>query len=138
MITLIIVAVVAMICAGGLNTVETAVAGISRARVAELQRDEVAGANALLKVVENRARHVNVLVILRTLCESIGAVTLAAVCLKLFEPERWAIVAAVVLLALFTFLVLGVFSRTMGRKNPYSISLATAVVLSFIDRKSVV
>lgn len=134
MITLVIVAVVAMICAGGLNTVETAVAGISRARVAELQRDEVAGANALLKVVENRARHVNVLVILRTLCESIGAVTLAAVCLKLFEPERWAIVAAVVLLALFTFLVLGVFSRTMGRKNPYSISLATAVVLSFMAK----
>src|SRR5699024_9071099 len=28
----------------------------------------------------------------------------------------------------------GVFSRTMGRKNPYSISLATAVILSFMAK----
>lgn len=134
MIPLALIAVLAMLGAGALNTVETAVSAISRARVAELQRDEVAGAGALLKVVDNRARHVNVLVILRTLCESSGAVAIAALCLQLFAPQEWAIAAAVGVLSLFTFLVLGVFSRTLGRKNPYSISLGSAVVLGFLAK----
>nr|WP_120491920.1 hemolysin family protein [Corynebacterium lactis] len=134
MMSLAVIAVVAMLCAGALNTVETAVSAISRARVAELQREEASGAGALLKVVDNRARHVNVLVILRTLCESAGAVAIAALCLQLFAPQEWAIAAAIGVLSLFTFLVLGVFSRTLGRKNPYSISLGSAVVLGFLAK----
>ena len=117
MIFLIILAATALILAGVLNTVETAVSAISRARVVELQREEAPGAQALLQVVDNRARHVNVLVILRTLCESAGAVAVAALCLQWFELRGWAIAAAIGVLTLITFLVVGVFSRTWQEES---------------------
>lgn len=69
---MILTVILLMAVAGVLSTVETAVSAISRARVTEMVRDEVAGAKALVRVLDFRARNVNVLVLLRTLCEVAG------------------------------------------------------------------
>lgn len=130
-----VIAVVLLVSvAGVLSTVETAVSSISRARVTEMARDEAPGANALLRVLDFRARNVNVLVLLRTLCEVAGAVLVAMLATELIDSETWAIAAAIVVMTLFSYLVLGVTSRTLGRRNPYSVSLASAVVLGGVSK----
>ena len=131
---MILTVILLMAVAGVLSTVETAVSAISRARVTEMVRDEVAGAKALVRVLDFRARNVNVLVLLRTLCEVAGAVLVAVIAMEFIHSDAWAITAAIVAMTLFSYLVLGVTSRTLGRRNPYSISLASAVILGGVSR----
>lgn len=134
MVTIAVIAVLAMLGAAVLSTVETAATVISKARVQEMHREEKPGARALLQVLDHRARHVNVLVLLRTICEVSAAVLVSVLALELIEDNSWAIVVAIATLTLFTFLILGVTTRTLGRRNPYSISLASAMILGFIGK----
>ncbi|WP_295626984.1 hemolysin family protein [uncultured Corynebacterium sp.] len=130
----IIAVVLLMGIAGVLSTVESAVASISRARVTEMSREGVAGSGALLRVLDDRARNTNVLVLLRTVCEVSGAVLVAVLAMEFIDSDAWAIAVAIAGMTLFTYLVLGVTSRTLGRRNPYSISLASAVVLGGVSK----
>lgn len=134
MIVAIIIAVVAIIAAGSFSTAETALTSISKARVAELLREETTGAAALMRVVEAKPRHINVLVLLRTLCESTSAVFIAVICWELVKTDRWAIVAAIAMMTLLSFLVVGVFSRNLGRRNPYKVGLSSAWWLSLVAK----
>lgn len=124
-----VVTVLALGLSGLVGTVESAVSSISRARVEGMVKDEVAGARSLLTVVDHRANNINLLILLKTLLDATAAVFAAALARDVFESEVWAIVLAIVAVALITYAVVGVFARTMGRKNPYSISLRSAVVL---------
>lgn len=123
------VTLLALALSGLVGTVESAVSSISRARVEGMVKDEVAGARSLLKVVEHRADNINLLILLKTLLDATAAVFAAALARELIASDAWAITIAIVAVALFTYAVVGVFARTMGRKNPYSISLRSAMVL---------
>ena len=117
-----------------LSVLETAVSSISPARVESMVKDERAGSPRLLRVIQQRARHINMLVLLRTICEVSGAVFGTALAISLISSHAWAITVAIVIVTVATFVIIGVLSRTMGRQNPYSISLATAPVLLGLDR----
>ncbi|NLA54917.1 MAG: HlyC/CorC family transporter [Corynebacterium humireducens] len=123
------VTLLALALSGLVGTVESAVSSISRARVEGMVKDEVAGARSLLKVVEHRADNINLLILLKTLLDATAAVFAAALARELIASDAWAITIAIVAVALFTYAVVGVFGRTMGRKNPYSVSLRSAMVL---------
>ncbi|MDO5668774.1 MAG: hemolysin family protein [Corynebacterium sp.] len=127
-----VVTVVALALSGLVGTVESAVSSISRARVEGMVKDEVGGSRALLKVIDHRADNINLLILLKTVLDATAAVFAAALARDVFESEVWAIVLAIVAVALITYAVVGVFARTMGRKNPYSISLRSAVVLQAV------
>ncbi|MDU0479263.1 hemolysin family protein [Staphylococcus chromogenes] len=120
----------ALIASGALSTVESAVSSISRARVEELVKDERPGATALLKVVGRRADHINLLVLFRTILDSVAAVCAVSLCLDLFQSRSIAVTVAVLGLSLVTFAVVGVLSRTVGRQNPYTVSLNSALILN--------
>ena len=62
---------------GVLSSVEAAVVTISRARVENLVKEDKPGAERLLRLVTDKARHVNLLVLLRTISEVTGAVLAA-------------------------------------------------------------
>lgn len=124
-----VVTVLALGLSGLVGTVESAVSSISRARVEGMVKDEVSGARSLLKVIDHRADNINLLILLKTLLDATAAVFAAALARDVFESEAWAIALAIVAVALITYAVVGVFARTMGRKNPYSVSLRSAVVL---------
>ncbi|GAB3690377.1 hemolysin family protein [Corynebacterium nasicanis] len=126
------VTVLALALSGLVGTVESAVSSISRARVEGMVKDEVAGARALLKVIDHRADNINLLILLKTVLDATAAVFAAALARDVFASEVWAILLAIVAVSLITYAVVGVFARTMGRKNPYSISLRSAVVLQGI------
>ncbi|MEJ5928936.1 hemolysin family protein [Corynebacterium sp. H128] len=122
--------VIALIGSGALTTVESAVSSISRARVEELVKDDRPGAEALLKVVTKRAEHINLLVLLRTLLDAVAAVFTVSLCIEIIHSRPLAITVAVAALTLVTFAVIGVFSRTAGRQNPYTVSLNSAIFLN--------
>ncbi|MCF4006190.1 hemolysin family protein [Corynebacterium uropygiale] len=131
---LVLVTVLALGFAGLVGTLESAVSSISRARVEQLVKDERRGARALLHVVDERAVHINLLVLLRTLLDATAAIFAAAVASRLWHDSGWVIVAAIVAVGLVSFAIIGVFGRTLGRKNPYTICLSSAVVLQMAAR----
>lgn len=120
----------ALLASGALATVESAVSSISRARVEELVKDERPGATALLKVVNRRADHINLLVLVRTILDAVAAVFAVCLCLDLFDTRPTAVIVAVLGLSLVTFAIVGVLSRTVGRQNPYTVSLNSALILN--------
>ncbi|OEY04260.1 hemolysin family protein [Corynebacterium sp. Marseille-P4321] len=118
--------VVALLLSGLLGSVESALAPISKARVEGMVKDDVPGAAALLKVVARRADHVNTLVLLRTVLDITAAVFAAMFAMDIISSDAWAIAAAIGAVTLLQFSIIGVFARTAGKRNPYSISLQSA------------
>lgn len=123
-----------LLLSGLLGAIETAVSTVSRARVEHMHKDEVSGSKALLHVIDNRATHINMLVMLRTLLDATAAVLAGVIAVHVVVSDAWAIVAAVAVVSLLTFAVVGVFGRTVGRKNPYTVSLRSAMVLSGVEK----
>lgn len=127
-------AILALFLGGVLSLVETAVSSISPARVENLVKEDRAGAPRLERVLEGRAGHINLLVLLRTICEVSGAVLAASACVTLMGSRNWAFATAILIVTLLTFILIGVLSRTLGRQNPYTISLATAPILLGVSK----
>lgn len=134
----IVSAVVAMVIvlplAGVLSSMETALSSLSPARVSALAKDEKQGAPRLQKVMGRRPDYINLLVLLRTVCEASAAVLVTMVALELVADRGWAIALSIILVTLLIYVVVGVVSRTMGRRNPYSLSMRTATVLVVVTR----
>ncbi|MEH0147282.1 hemolysin family protein [Corynebacterium sp. Q4381] len=115
--------VIALLLSGLLGSVESALAPISRARVENMVKDDVRGSQSLLRVVDNRASHINTLVMLHTILDVVAAVFAAMLAMDLIDSDAWAIAAAIAVVTLLQFGIIGVFARTAGKRNPYSISL---------------
>ena len=68
-----------LICLGSLfAAIDAAINTVSMARVQELVRDERPGAVRLAKVMTDRPRYINLVVLLRIVCEISATVLLAA------------------------------------------------------------
>ncbi|GAA3521755.1 hemolysin family protein [Corynebacterium pilbarense] len=120
------VTVAALLLSGLLGSIESALAPISRARVEGMVKDDTPGAEALLRVVDHRANHVNTLVLVKTILDVLASVTGAMLAMDLLDSDGWAIAVAVVVVTLLQFSIVGVFARTAGKRNPYTISLKAA------------
>ena len=120
------VTVAALLLSGLLGSIESALAPISRARVEGMVKDDTPGAAALLRVVDHRANHVNTLVLVKTVLDVLASVTAAMLAMDLLDSDGWAIAVAVVVVTLLQFSIVGVFARTAGKRNPYTISLKAA------------
>ena len=91
-------------------------------------KDERPGATGLVVVVADRPRYVNLMVLLRILCEIGGTVLLAGGLTQLIDSTT-ALVITAVAMVLVSYVVIGVGPRTLGRQNAYSIALAAALPL---------
>src|SRR3984885_14834231 len=124
---------IALIGLGGLfAAIDAAISTVSLARVQELVRDERPGAGALFKVMSERPRYINLVVLLRIICE-ITATVLLVVFLYDNFGLTWALFGAATIMVLTSFVVIGVGPRTLGRQNAYSIALVTALPLQVIS-----
>ena len=78
---------IALIGLGGLfAAIDAAISTVSMARVEELMRDERPGAVRLARVIAERPRYINLVVLLRIACEMTATVLLVA---YLYEPSAW-------------------------------------------------
>ncbi len=124
---------IALIGLGGLfAAIDAAISTVSLARVHELVRDGRPGAVALLKVMAEGSRYINLVVLLRIICEITATALLVVYFRRNLSVDGGLFVAAAIMVVT-SFVVIGVGPRTLGRQNAYSISLATAVPLQVIS-----
>jgi CBS domain containing-hemolysin-like protein len=124
---------IALIALGGLfAAIDAAISTVSIARIEELVRDERPGAVALSKVMAERPRYINLVVLLRITCETTATVLMVA----FFYEDlglNWGLFAAAAIMVVASFVGIGVGPRTVGRQNAYSIALVTALPLQAIS-----
>ncbi len=124
---------IALILLGGLfSAIDAAISTVSTARVEELVRDERPGSVRLSRVINERPRYINLVVLLRIACE-----TTATVLMVDYLDDRlgigWALIAAAAIMTVASFVGVGVGPRTLGRQHAYSIALASALPLQAIS-----
>ncbi|MFD4368200.1 hemolysin family protein [Rhodococcus sp. NPDC058521] len=130
-IPLIVLAVVLVPLGGVFAGVDSALNTISSARVEEMAKDGRAGAARVVRILEDRPRYVNLMVLLRILCEITATVVLAGGLSDLISP-MWALLATAVVMVLVDYVVIGVGPRTLGRQHAYSIAFAASLPLHVI------
>ena len=124
---------IVLVCLGSLfAAIDAAINTVSMARVQELVRDERPGAVRLAKVMTDRPRYINLVVLLRIICEISATVLLAAYFYRSVTRD-WALFATATIMVVTSFVIVGVGPRTLGRQNAYTISLVAALPLQAIS-----
>jgi CBS domain containing-hemolysin-like protein len=128
-----LIGAISLILLGGLfAAIDAAIGTVSMARVEELVRDERPGAVRLARLINERPRYINLVVLLRIACEATATVLLVAF-LNDHLQGSWALLAAAGIMTVASFVAIGVGPRTLGRQNAYSIALASALPLQAIS-----
>ncbi|WP_137723694.1 hemolysin family protein [Prescottella subtropica] len=127
-IVLVVLAVVLVPLGGLFAALDSALNALSPARVEELAKDERPGADRLLRIVSDRPRYVNLMVLLRILCEIAAAVLLAGSLIEWIGPV-WGVVVTIVVMVLVDYVAIGVGPRTLGRQHAYPLALAASLPL---------
>ena len=128
-----LIGAIALIGLGGLfAAIDAAISTVSVARVEELVRDERPGAVRLVRLMAERPRYINLVVLLRITCEVTATVLLVAY-LDGLLGVGWGLVAAAAIMVVVSFVAIGVGPRTVGRQNAYTIALVAALPLQTIS-----
>jgi len=128
-----LIGAIALIGFGGLfAAIDAAISTVSIARVEEMVRDERPGAVRLARVINERPRYINLVVLLRIACE-ITATALLVDFLYEHLGLDWGLIAAAAIMVVISFVLIGVGPRTLGRQNAYTVALGSAVPLQAIS-----
>ena len=124
-------ALIVIVIAGLAVCVETAISRLSRSRIEELP--DTRSARRLLLMVDDRARYVNALLFVSTLCTVTATILVGWLATAILEQgEHWAlgwvIVLAAVVMTGVSYIALGVAPRTIGRQHAERVSLASSAV----------
>jgi len=112
---------------GGLSAgAEAALSRVSRTASEDLEREGRRGAGRLREVLEDPARYLNLLTLLRVTCELVATVLVTVAMLDLIDRVWLAMFAASVTMIVVSYIAIGVSPRTLGRQHPAPIALAAA------------
>ena len=133
-VPMLLCAVALVLAAGAFACADAALGTVSRARVEELLRQHRAGAHQLQLLIEDRPRHINLLLLLRLGCELAATVLITAFCLQTFGPPWLALLVAGVAMVIVSYVLIGVGPRTVGRQHPYGVMLVAAGPVRVLGR----
>jgi CBS domain containing-hemolysin-like protein len=133
-ITLLVVAICLVPLAGIFGAMESALQRVSKARVEEMRRDVVKRAAALEEVVQERARHVALLLLLRIACETLAAVLVTVLFYDVWGSGWQTVLTSAGVMVVVSYVLVGVGPRTLGRQHAYGVALATAGVMKLLGR----
>ncbi len=119
-------AVALVLLAGAFAAADAALGTVSRAGVEDLARSGGHGARQLVMVVADRPRHVNLLLLLRLVCELTATVLVTVVTVGALSPTWLAVLVAGVVMVVVSYVVVGVGPRTIGRQHPYGVGRMVA------------
>ena len=138
-IWLLVLAGVLTVLAGAFSSADAALSSFSKARAEQIAEDGKPGAARLLRIVEDPPRYLNTALFLRMLCEIAAIVMVTVVSLDLIiaggnaetGPEvgdrRWlAMLTAIAISLVVSFVVIGVAPRTIGRQHAQRVALLSA------------
>src|SRR5215210_7102252 len=133
-ITLLVVAICLVPLAGIFGAMESALQRVSKARVEEMRRDGVKRAADLEEVVQERARHVALLLLLRIACETLAAVLVTVLFYDVWGSGWQTVLTSAGVMVVVSYVLVGVGPRTLGRQHAYGVALATAGVMKLLGR----
>ena len=113
---------------------EAALVAVSPARAAELAREGVRGARTLGAVANDLPRHLNLLLLLRLVCELTATTLVALVAVDAWGVGWAAALATAGAMTVVSFVVVGVAPRTIGRQHAYAVALVAAPVVRWLGR----
>jgi CBS domain containing-hemolysin-like protein len=122
----LVIAGLLVVLAGLFAGAEAALSRISRSTVDELERDGRRGAHRLRQVLDDPARYLNLLTLLRVSAELVATVLVTAAMLGFFSTTWQAMLVAAVSMIVVSYVAIGVSPRTLGRQHPAPIGLAAA------------
>ncbi|MBI1758868.1 MAG: HlyC/CorC family transporter [Actinobacteria bacterium] len=123
---LLAAAVVLVLLAGLFAAIDAALTVISPGRVRSLAEAGDRRARSLGRLVTDRPRYTNLLLLLRVACELLATVAVAAVLVNLLGYDWPAFAITAVVMTIVSYVLVGVGPRTIGRQHPYSVTLTTA------------
>ncbi len=134
-IWLLLTAAVLVLLAGGFSAADAALASFSRARADELLEENRPGAKSLVLLLEDAARYLNTLILLRLACE-IGAIVIVTQLVRdAFDGAFWpSTLTSIALMLVVSFVAIGVAPRTLGRQHADRIALLAAGPVTAITR----
>jgi CBS domain containing-hemolysin-like protein len=133
-VQLIIYAVVLVFLAGLASMTDAALATVSTARAQEMAREGKRGADSLAAVAGDVVRHLNLLLLLRLLCELTATTLVGLVAVDSWGVGWQAALVTAGAMTLVSFVVVGVAPRTIGRQHAYAIGRATAPLVRGLGR----
>jgi CBS domain containing-hemolysin-like protein len=132
---------VLLICATGLVALaglfamtDAALGAISVARAGALARAGLWGAGALQVVAADRPRYLNLLLLLRLLCELTATTLVALVAIDTFGVGWTAALVTAGAMTVVSFVVVGVGPRTIGRQHAYPVGRVAAPAVRWLGR----
>ncbi|MFG1609353.1 hemolysin family protein [Actinoplanes sp. NPDC049265] len=131
---LLIYAVVLVFLAGLASMTDAALATVSPARASEMAREGQRGAAALAAVAGDVVRHLNLLLLLRLVCELTATTLVALVAVDTYGAGWRAALVTAGAMTVVSFVVVGVAPRTLGRQHAYAVGRAAAPLVRWIGR----
>jgi CBS domain containing-hemolysin-like protein len=124
---LLFVLAAVLVLLGGLSAgAEAALSRVSRTASEDLERDGRRGAARLRQVLDDPARYLNLLTLLRVSCELVATVLVTVAMLDVFDRVWQAMLAAAVTMVVVSYIAIGVSPRTLGRQHAAPVALASA------------
>ncbi|MDQ3485850.1 MAG: hemolysin family protein [Actinomycetota bacterium] len=128
---LLLTAAVLVLLAGLFTAADAALASFSKARALELVGEQRPGATRLVALLDDAPRNLNTALLLRLLCE-ISAIVLVTLQIDEAVDGAWwlSVLAAIGVMLVVSFVVIGVAPRTVGRQHADQVALLSAGPLS--------
>jgi CBS domain containing-hemolysin-like protein len=133
-IQLLLIAAGLVVLAGLFAMTDSALGAVSPARAGELAREGVRGARTLQIVASDAVRHINLLLLLRLLCELTATTLVALVAVDQWGAGWTAALVTAGAMTVVSFVVVGVAPRTIGRQNAYAVGRAAAPLVRWLGR----
>jgi len=131
---LLVGAAIAVGVAGLAACLDAALARVSRVRANEMAEQGVPGAKRLVRVTADPARYFNLVLLVRVTCEMAAAVLVTMVCVREWGLAWKAGALATVIMAVVSYVAVGVSPRTLGRQHAPRIAVVGAAVLIPLSR----
>jgi CBS domain containing-hemolysin-like protein len=123
-----------VVLAGLFAMTDAALNAVSPARAAELAREGVRGARTLQAVAADAPRHINLLLLLRLVCELTATTLVALVVIGHLDVGWEAALTTAGTMTLVSFILVGVGPRTVGRQHAYTVGRLTAPLVQWLGR----
>lgn len=108
---------------------EAGLARVSSFRAEEAVRGGRRGSAKLAQIAADPTRYLNVALLVRVACEMAAAAMVTYACLQEFDGTTQALLVAIGVMVLVSYVAVGVSPRTIGRQHPLNTATAAAYVL---------
>jgi CBS domain containing-hemolysin-like protein len=129
MTRLVLAALLSIAVAFLLTAAEAAIWRMSRVRAQELLEERRPGSKSLVRIVGDSAAYLSVTAFLRVVAEATTAVLITLGAVDLVDGFWKPLLLAIGVMALVSFVVVGVSPRTLGRQNADAVALVASPVL---------